>query len=100
MECPICEDYSGSPQEVEAHISGMKDEAHTGHLGAHYRDQLGIEGADEVDVGVEEETAGIPVPVNSWLIVAGAVVVLLLVVVVSVDRPARADETPNRRGMA
>ena len=65
---------------MEAHISGMRDGAHGGHLGAHFRDQLGIEEAEEVDVEVEKETAGIPVPVNSWLIVVGAVGVFLLVV--------------------
>lgn len=38
--CPICKDYEGSPREVEAHISGMQDEAHKGRTGREFEKQI------------------------------------------------------------
>lgn len=35
-ECPFCE-YEGSTSSVEAHISGSRDEAHSGRLGSNHR---------------------------------------------------------------
>lgn len=33
QSCPICEEYEGTKAQVEAHISGKEDEAHTGMVG-------------------------------------------------------------------
>ena len=38
-KCPFC-DYEGSPGSVEAHISGMSDEAHVGKFGANHREDI------------------------------------------------------------
>jgi len=39
--CPLggC-DYSGTVKELEAHISGARDENHSGHSGAEFREEL------------------------------------------------------------
>jgi hypothetical protein len=51
VECPVCGEYEGVPRSVEAHISGLCDDAHEGEVGRHYRDEL--EGA----AGVEDAAA-------------------------------------------
>lgn len=33
MKCPLCGDYEGSPQQVQAHISSKNDDAHKGKTG-------------------------------------------------------------------
>lgn len=38
--CPLCERFSGSPESVEAHISGSGDEDHEGEIGKDFREQL------------------------------------------------------------
>lgn len=38
--CPLCEDYTGTPSQVEAHITGKSDEAHAGELGSNHRDEI------------------------------------------------------------
>jgi len=38
--CPLCDDYSGSPSSVEAHISRLTDPDHQGEVGRAHRDEL------------------------------------------------------------
>jgi hypothetical protein len=38
--CPCCEDYSGEPSSVEAHISRLTDDCHKGEVGSAYRQEL------------------------------------------------------------
>lgn len=40
VTCPLCDEYEGPPESVEAHISGKKDETHWGERGTDYRDAL------------------------------------------------------------
>lgn len=41
--CPVCEDYEGGPRQVQAHISGKKDDAHDGRLGRDYNNEIWAE---------------------------------------------------------
>lgn len=59
--CPLCDDYSGPPSSVEAHISRMTDPVHQGEVGRAFRDHIQgraelIEepGADDQEEEVEE----------------------------------------------
>ena len=38
--CPVCGEFEGAPQSVEAHISGSTTGAHQGALGEEYRGAL------------------------------------------------------------
>lgn len=38
--CPLCEDYTGPPSSVEAHISRKTDETHQGEVGQMHRETL------------------------------------------------------------
>lgn len=68
--CPLCEEYEGTPRQVEAHISSKADDAHQGESGVEYREEL-LERRDaaeeaamagesdpEADGGGPEESAG------------------------------------------
>lgn len=37
VPCPVCHDYHGKPESVEAHITGKSDEDHRGQIGKDYR---------------------------------------------------------------
>jgi len=37
VPCPVCYDYHGKPESVEAHITGKSDEDHRGQIGKDYR---------------------------------------------------------------
>jgi hypothetical protein len=56
LQCPFC-DYRGSCGQIEAHISGKTDEAHSGKLGSDWRNTI----RDSVD----EESSGDSEPVES-----------------------------------
>lgn len=68
--CPLCEEYEGTPRQVEAHISSKADDAHQGESGVEYREELlerrdaaeeaamGGESDPEADGGGPEESAG------------------------------------------
>jgi hypothetical protein len=61
--CPLggC-DYSGTVKELEAHISGSRDENHSGHSGAEFREEL-VEAAEdrasEARGDSQDESAGL-----------------------------------------
>lgn len=38
--CPLCGDYTGKPESVEAHITGKSDETHKGRFGAEFRNEI------------------------------------------------------------
>jgi len=40
-ECPVCHDFAGAVESVEAHISGSTSGAHQGALGEDYRGAMG-----------------------------------------------------------
>lgn len=42
VECPLCGEYEGSPQQVQAHISSKKDDAHAGRYGREFEGELGV----------------------------------------------------------
>jgi len=65
--CPLCDDYTGEPSSVEAHISRMTDPVHQGEVGRAHRDDLhrqveatdGVESSDDRAVETsDEETTG------------------------------------------
>ena len=37
VPCPVCHDYHGKPESVEAHITGKSDDDHRGQTGKDYR---------------------------------------------------------------
>lgn len=46
-ECPVCGEFEGEPESVEAHISGSSDDLHQGEVGRHYRSELElVDGSD------------------------------------------------------
>lgn len=49
-DCPLCDDYTGPPSSVEAHISRMTDPVHQGETGQGHRDDL----LRQVEEGEEE----------------------------------------------
>lgn len=63
--CPLCDDYSGKPSSVEAHISRMTDPIHKGEVGRAHRDHLqgrvattdDVESSDDQAEATEETTA-------------------------------------------
>jgi len=57
-ECPLCEEYSGSEESVEAHISSKSDEDHQGEIGKDYRDQLRSAGGSVLDKAKEVVGSG------------------------------------------
>lgn len=38
--CPVCNEYDGAPQQVQAHISGSSDELHQDRLGRDYENEI------------------------------------------------------------
>lgn len=38
--CPVCEDYEGSPQQVQAHISANQDKPHKGKIGREFESEI------------------------------------------------------------
>lgn len=55
--CPLCDDYSGAPSSVEAHISRMTDLVHQGEVGRAHRDHLqqSVETTDSVETSDDPE---------------------------------------------
>jgi len=53
-ECPLCEEYSGTEESVEAHISSKSDEDHQGEIGKDYRGQM-----KSVGESVSEKVKGV-----------------------------------------
>jgi len=54
--CPVCNDYEGEPQSVEAHISGSTDVDHLGEQGSNWRSR--IEELDEGNLDVPADSDG------------------------------------------
>jgi hypothetical protein len=52
VPCPLCDQFSGKPESVRAHISAKQDDQHRGETGFDYDDQLGL--------GTEQETNSSP----------------------------------------
>ena len=61
-QCPLCEDYEGDPDSIEAHISASMDETHEGEWGSNYREE--IENGESVDVDEPAETVPSTYPTN------------------------------------
>lgn len=95
VDCPLCSEYSGEPGEVEAHISGSHDEAHEGHIGSHFEDELREAGGD--DEPDAEEPAGIPIPVPAPVLI-GAVALFFLFAVWSGSSAQQDQEDQDETG--
>lgn len=52
--CPICGEYSGGIDSVEAHITGMSDGEHKGKVGSQYRNMNDLLEAPRSEVTFEE----------------------------------------------
>lgn len=46
VECPLCEEYEGPVQSVEAHISSNTCGEHQGHAGSEFREELREQAAE------------------------------------------------------
>lgn len=55
--CPLCDDYSGQPSSVEAHISRMTDPLHQGEVGRGHRDDLERQVAETGEVESSDDQA-------------------------------------------
>jgi hypothetical protein len=64
--CPVCEDFTGPARSVEAHISGLTDEAHRGKVGRNHRERIKATVGDDGRAGrpelEESEVADPPTP--------------------------------------
>jgi hypothetical protein len=49
VPCPLCDQYSGKPESVRAHISAKQDDQHRGQSGFDYDSELGLD-QDVTDV--------------------------------------------------
>jgi len=66
VPCPLCEQFSGKPESVRAHISAKQDARHQGHSGFDYETELGLDqdGA-ESDPEPDHEQDATPVPTQN-----------------------------------
>jgi hypothetical protein len=48
-DCPLCGGFSGSPSQVEAHISSKADDLHRGTVGKNHREELVAEPVEDDD---------------------------------------------------
>lgn len=82
-ECPFCE-YEGSTRSVEAHISGSRDEEHSGRLGSNHRGmiQSSVDEDDFIDGdgqnGTNEQFEDIA-PTTALLVASAVVVAVVLI---------------------
>lgn len=56
VKCPLCGEYEGSPQQVQAHISSKKDALHEGRYGREFEDELNRQ-ANGQQAGQERQSA-------------------------------------------
>lgn len=63
IPCPICDEYSGKPESVRAHISAKQDDRHRGESGFDYETELGLDqdGPDQ-EPESSPDPDGTPVP--------------------------------------
>ena len=80
-ECPFCE-YEGSTSSVEAHISGSRDEAHSGRLGSNHRGMIqgSVSSSDEVVADGAGDDQPEDLAPGVALVAASAVLVVLVLV--------------------
>jgi len=66
--CPLCRDYEGEPESVEAHISAKTDPTHRGETGSNHREEIEDpeEEAQEAD-GPESVSQTEPAPEPEWV---------------------------------
>lgn len=55
--CPLCGEYEGSPQQVQAHISSKKDAEHKGRYGREFEDKLNPQAGSQQKGQQQGETA-------------------------------------------
>jgi hypothetical protein len=106
--CPVCDNYEGSPRQVEAHISGLCDEPHVGKVGREFTDEIEAGSVVEisptetatspVEEGESDEGESIGVPVSLAVAVAVMMVAVLLIQYRAV-RVSEAESEPDQRGV-
>ena len=88
--CPICEEYEGKPEQVEAHISSVCDDQHKGKIGKEFASVIEAGGSVEIEPenvvdeesvveseeDSEEDSPNVGIPVS----LAAVAVVLFLVI--------------------
>jgi hypothetical protein len=63
VPCPLCDQFSGKPESVRAHISAKQDDRHSGESGFDYETELGLDrDSTETDTGNPVPTSSEPEP--------------------------------------
>lgn len=104
--CPLCDEYEGKPESVEAHISAKTDEAHRGEVGRRWRtriwkgldtapaeetgDELAEEASSSRDPETDSEASSSGGSSGGWTLLAGTA---LLAVVVLAAPPTEQSST-------
>lgn len=66
VPCPLCDQFSGKPESVRAHISAKQDDRHRGESGFDYETELGLDqdGPDQ-EPESDADPDGTPVPIQN-----------------------------------
>jgi hypothetical protein len=104
VECPICGEFTDSPESVEAHISRSTDGDHEGEVGRAFRaelqEQVDPKGAItpvESTKPATTEGAGIPIPVSTPVLFGIVALGLVGVVVWGASRQPQGGSGPDDR---